>query len=126
MNRHCYREAFLILTFGTLTLTAQHTVRVTPSTVQYGYFAADAKPVLTVKSGEVVTMDTICAIPELEQMGAAADDPIRELKQVEAGVRTRAPDRMSSPAPSPSRALCPAMCSRWRSWRSACGLATGG
>jgi len=54
---------------------AQHTIRVTPSTV-VGRFDADAKPVLTVKPGEVVTMDTICGIPEmLEQLGAATDDP---------------------------------------------------
>lgn len=91
MNRRCYRETFLILTLGTLPLPAQHTVRVTPSTVQYGYFAADAKPVLTVKSGEVVTMDTICAIPELEQLGAAPDDPMRELKDVDANVKDKGP-----------------------------------
>jgi acetamidase/formamidase len=69
----------------------QHVVRVTPATVEYGYFAADAKPVLTVKSGDTVTMDTICAIPELEQLGAAQDDPIRELKQIEAEVKDKGP-----------------------------------
>ena len=69
----------------------QHVVRVTPATVEYGYFAADAKPVLIVKSGETVTMDTICAIPELEQLGAALDDPIRELKQIEAEVKDKGP-----------------------------------
>ena len=69
----------------------QPVVRVTPATVEYGYFAADAKPVLTVKSGETVTMDTICAIPELEQLGAAQDDPIRELKQIEAEVKDKGP-----------------------------------
>ncbi len=71
----------------------QHMVRVTPATVEYGYFAADAKPVLTVKSGETVTMDTICAIPELEQLGAAQDDPIRELKRIEAEVKDKGPGR---------------------------------
>jgi acetamidase/formamidase len=91
MNLHRYRDAFLILAFGTLPLPAQHTVRVTPSTVQYGYFAADAKPVLTVKSGEVVTMDTICAIPELQQLGAAPDEPMRELKEVDANVKDKGP-----------------------------------
>jgi acetamidase/formamidase len=92
MNLHrYYRDAFLILAFGVLPLPAQHTVRVTPSTVQYGYFAADAKPVLTVKSGDIVTMDTICAIPELEQLGASPDDAIRELKEVEAKVKDKGP-----------------------------------
>jgi len=61
-------------------LRAQRVVRVTPSTVQWGYFAAEAKPVLTVKPGELVTIDTIVGIPDmLEELGAAADDPIREM-----------------------------------------------
>ena len=70
---------------------AQNALHVTPSTVQWGYFAADAKPVLTVKSGDVVTLDTICAIDELEQLGAAPDDPIRELKEIEAKVKDKGP-----------------------------------
>jgi acetamidase/formamidase len=70
---------------------AQETLHVTPANVQWGYFAADAKPVLTVKSGGMVTMDTICAIDELEHLGAAPDDPIRELKEVEAKVKDKGP-----------------------------------
>ena len=67
MNR--YISAFIVLSLPAL---AQHTIHVTPSTVQWGFFAADAKPVVTVKSGETVTIDTICGIPEmLEQLGAA-------------------------------------------------------
>jgi acetamidase/formamidase len=93
-HRHLYHVPVFILILGTLSIRparAQHVVHVTPSTVEWGYFAADAKPVLTVKSGEVVTMDTICAIPELERMGAAIDDPIRELKQISAGVKDKGP-----------------------------------
>jgi acetamidase/formamidase len=71
--------------------SAQNALHVTPSTVQWGYFAADGKPVLTVKSGDVVTMDTICAIDELEQLGAAPDDPIRELKEIETKVTDKGP-----------------------------------
>ena len=59
--------------------------------MQWGYFAADGKPVLTVKSGDVVTLDTICAIDQLEQLGAAPDDPIRELKEIEAKVTDKGP-----------------------------------
>src|SRR5690242_2486949 len=93
-RRHRYPVSVPVLllgTFSSYSVRAQHVVRVTPGTVEYGYFAADAKPVLTVKSGEVVTIDTICAIPELEQMGAAADDPIRELKQIDANVKDKGP-----------------------------------
>ncbi len=73
-------------------LRAQHVVRVTPSTVQWGYFAADARPVLTVKPGEFVTIDTIVGIPDmLEELGAAVDDPIREMKEMYAKVKDRGP-----------------------------------
>jgi acetamidase/formamidase len=84
-----------LLLLGTLcipSLLGQHEVHVTPSTVQWGYFAADAKPVLTVKPGEVVTIDTICGVPEmLERLGAAADNPIREMKEMYAKVKDRGP-----------------------------------
>jgi hypothetical protein len=88
------RYCCLIL-FGTLCTRpapAQHVVHVTPSTVEWGYFAADAKPVLTVKSGEVVAIDTICGIPEmLERLGATADGPMREMKEMYAKVKDRGP-----------------------------------
>jgi len=73
-------------------LLAQRVVRVTPSTIQWGYFSAEAKPVLTVKSGELVTIDTIVGIPDmLEELGAAADEPIREMKEMYAKVKDRGP-----------------------------------
>jgi acetamidase/formamidase len=73
-------------------LQAQQVVRVTPSTVQWGYFAADARPVLTVKPGELVTIDTIVGIPDmLEELGAEVDDPIREMKEMYAKVKDRGP-----------------------------------
>ena len=69
MNRYQrYRVSVFIVAFGTLFPLpglSQHTIHVTPSTVQWGFFSADAKPVLTVKSGENVTIDTICGIPEM-------------------------------------------------------------
>jgi len=67
---------------------AQHVLRVSPATVQWGYFDADSKPALTVKPGETVTMDTIVGIPQmLERLGAAADDSIREMKEMYAKVK---------------------------------------
>jgi hypothetical protein len=36
---------------------AQYFVPVTPATVQWGHFDANAKPVLTVRPGEIVTID---------------------------------------------------------------------
>jgi acetamidase/formamidase len=83
---------FLLALAPASQLRAQHVVRVTPSTVQWGYFAAEAKPVLTVKPGELVTIDTIVGIPDmLEELGAAVDDPIREMKEMYAKVKDRGP-----------------------------------
>lgn len=81
----------LALAAGTIA-PAQHTLRVTPATVQWGYFAADSKPVLTVKSGETVTIDTIVGVPDwLEELGAAPDEAIREMKEMYAKVKDRGP-----------------------------------
>ena len=86
------RCSLLLVTLLAAPAFAQHTVHVTPSTVQWGFFAADRKPVLTVKPGETVTIDTICGIPEmLEEMGAKTDDPIREMKEMYAKVKERGP-----------------------------------
>lgn len=71
---------------------AQQVVRSSPSTVHWGYYAADAKPVLTVKSGETVRIETVSGIPEmLERYGAPADDNVRELKEIHAKVKDRGP-----------------------------------
>jgi acetamidase/formamidase len=71
---------------------AQQVVRVTPETMEWGHFAADAKPVLTVKPGEVVAIDTICGAPDtLKQLGAAVDGPIREMEEMYAKVKDRGP-----------------------------------
>jgi acetamidase/formamidase len=88
-----YRVSVLVVVFGSSLIfpaLGQHTIHVTPSTVQWGFFASNAKPVLTVKPGEVVTIDTICGIPEmLEQLGAATDEPIREMKEMYAKVEVK-------------------------------------
>ena len=84
-----------VIAFGilcTLPVLAQYSVHVSPSTVQWGYFAADVKPVLTVKSGDTVAIDTICGIPEmLERLGADVDGPIHEMKEMYAKVKDRGP-----------------------------------
>ena len=42
-----------------LKTTPDHTVRSTPDTVVWGYFAADIPPVLRIKSGQTVRIDTV-------------------------------------------------------------------
>jgi acetamidase/formamidase len=72
---------------------AQQVLRVTPATIQWGRYSADAKPVLTVKPGETVTIDTVVGIPEmLEKLGApATDEPLREMKELYARLTDRGP-----------------------------------
>ncbi len=53
------------------------TLLATPTTVAWGYYSAKAKPVLTVKSGDTVTIQTLstCGPPErLESLGIAPAD----------------------------------------------------
>src|SRR5271168_2046098 len=53
------------------------TLLATPTTVAWGYYSARAKPVLTVKSGDTVTIQTLstCGAPErLKTLGVAEAD----------------------------------------------------
>ncbi len=70
-------SAALILCLPTLHLYAQQTLLATPTTVAWGYYSAHAKPVLTVKSGDTVTIQTLstCGPPErLKTLGIAEAD----------------------------------------------------
>src|SRR5229473_7892432 len=56
---------------------AQQTLLATPTTVAWGYYSARAKPVLTIKSGDTVTIQTLstCGPPErLKNLGIAEAD----------------------------------------------------
>src|ERR1700692_3896206 len=56
---------------------ATQTLLATPTTVAWGYYSAHAKPVLTVKSGDTVTIQTLstCGPPErLPSLGIAPAD----------------------------------------------------
>jgi acetamidase/formamidase len=57
--------------------TATQTLLATPTTVAWGYYSARAKPVLTIKSGDTVTIQTLstCGSPErLKSLGIAPAD----------------------------------------------------
>jgi acetamidase/formamidase len=84
--------AFLLAAATASSVSAQHTLKVTPSTVQWGHFDAEAKPALTIEPGETVKIDTVVGIPEmLERLGATTDDPIREMKEMYAQVKDKGP-----------------------------------
>src|SRR4029453_2238410 len=57
------RALVCLLLLLPLSLTAQspatHRLEATPSTVAYGYYWSEAKPVLRVKSGDIIDVDTL-------------------------------------------------------------------
>ena len=73
----------LLLATATLLAVSAHaqttqTLLATPTTVAWGYYAADAKPVLTVHSGDTVTIQTAstCGAPERLKSEGVADADI--------------------------------------------------
>ena len=58
-------------------LAAEHTLLATPTTVAWGYYSGQSKPVLTVQSGDTVRMQTLstCGSPEsMMSRGVKAED----------------------------------------------------
>jgi acetamidase/formamidase len=73
-------------------LPAQTVVKPTPTNVHWGYYAAGAKPILTVKSGDTVRIETVSGNPAvLARLGAAEDDNLRELRAIYEQVKDRGP-----------------------------------
>ena len=74
--------------------TAEHTLMATPTTVAWGYYSARAKPVLTVKSGDTVRIQTAssCPPPErLEQAGVRPADIPQFVRDIYAKVTDKGP-----------------------------------
>src|ERR1700689_748995 len=60
---------FLLCIGGALS-AAEHVLKVTPQTIAWGYYWSAAKPVLSIRSGDVVEIQTVSGNPErLEQAG---------------------------------------------------------
>jgi acetamidase/formamidase len=70
-----------------------HRLEATPSTVAYGYYWADAKPVLTVNSGDIVDVDTmLTSTPDrLEKSGVPAAEIQASLRAIVEQVKDRGP-----------------------------------
>ena len=63
-----------LLFLSSLLPAADYTLKVTPQTIAWGYYWSAAKPVLTVRSGDAVEIQTVSGNPErLEQAGWPAD-----------------------------------------------------
>src|SRR5580704_15876451 len=73
----------LLLLVGCLILEADHTLKVTPQTIAWGYYWSAAKPVLNIRSGETVEIQTVSGNPErLEQAGVPADQIPAALRSI--------------------------------------------
>jgi acetamidase/formamidase len=62
---------------------ADHKLKVTPETIAWGYYWSQAKPVLTIKSGDTVEIQTVSGNPaNLERAGLAASEVGADLRTV--------------------------------------------
>jgi acetamidase/formamidase len=69
-----------------------HELKATPQTVVWGYYSATAKPVLTIRSGDRVKVETVSGNPaRLEAAGAAADHIPGALRAIYKEVTDRGP-----------------------------------
>jgi acetamidase/formamidase len=72
---------------------ADHQLKASPATVAWGYYWAGAKPVLTVKSGDTVEVQTLTTSSptSLANAGVKAEDIEPELKAIYAEVKDKGP-----------------------------------
>ena len=100
---------------------ADYQLKASPATVAWGYYWSAAKPVLKIKSGDTVEMQTLTTSSptSLANNGVKPDDIQQELKTIYAEVKDKGPAATSSPAPSTSKAPNRATRSRCASRRSA-------
>jgi acetamidase/formamidase len=70
-----------------------HRLEATPATVAYGYYWADAKPVLRIASGDIIDVDTmLTSTPDrLEKAGVKAEDVQASLRAIVSNVTDRGP-----------------------------------
>jgi acetamidase/formamidase len=87
-----------LLILGAASLSAQnsgrtHRLEATPSTVAYGYYWSDAKPVLRVQSGDILDVDTLLtSTPDrLEKSGVPAQEIQASLRAIVEQVKDRGP-----------------------------------
>src|ERR1700729_4289233 len=70
MKPRALSRLVLLLLVSSLLPAAEHTLKVTPQTVAWGYYWSAAKPVLTIHSGDTVEIQTVSGNPDrLEQSG---------------------------------------------------------
>jgi acetamidase/formamidase len=81
------------LAFASLGWAETHELKATPATVVWGYYWSAAKPVLTIKSGDIVRIETVSTgSPKMfEDAGVAADKIDPNLKKIYEEVKDKGP-----------------------------------
>jgi acetamidase/formamidase len=92
----------LLLCVAALLPAAEHTLKVSPQTIAWGYYWSAAKPVLTVRSGDTVEIQTVSGNPELLEKSGAAPDQIPPMlrtlyKEIPASQRGPGPHILTGP-----------------------------
>jgi acetamidase/formamidase len=84
--------SLLILT-GAVLAAADFDLPASPSTVVWGYYSADAKPALTIQSGDTVRMHTVstCSLPRMEALGVPHDAIPQYDRDIHEQVKERGP-----------------------------------
>jgi acetamidase/formamidase len=86
---------FLLLFLAAITAVhaADYQLKATPSTVAWGYYWSAAKPVLTIKSGDTVEIQTMTtgSPTSLANNGVKPEDIQQELKTIHAEVKDKGP-----------------------------------
>src|SRR6266478_9289601 len=83
----------LIFALAAPTFAADYKLKATPSTVAWGYYWSQAKPVLRIKSGDTVEIQTMLtnSPDRLAAAGVAQDQIESELKAIYAEVKDKGP-----------------------------------
>jgi acetamidase/formamidase len=93
----CAMRSVLVVVLAALLLGAQtptvHRLEATPSTIAYGYYWSEAKPVLRIASGDILDVDTLLtSTPDrLEKAGVPAGEIQPSLRAIVEQVKDRGP-----------------------------------
>ncbi len=87
------KPLFVLLAVSFGAAAAEYQLKATPSTVVWGYYWAQAKPVLRIRSGDIVEMQTMTTSSPTSLAGAGVkeEDIQPELKAIYAEVKDRGP-----------------------------------
>src|SRR6185312_1289014 len=87
------KPLFALLAALSAAQAADYQLKASPSTVAWGYYWADAKPALTIKSGDTVTVETVgtSSPTSLMRSGIKAEDIQPELKEIYDKVKEHGP-----------------------------------